>query len=137
MAVLALFSFHCSSTKSLSDIEKAKLDPPLIRLFAGEQIDKNLVGETLRPDGIKEYAVIVRSEHPEEIKALGVVVSSVFGDVIVVHATIEELRKIVSLPSVRALEVGSKKNHTSIITEKVIYDHIHSFFKNFYPSVDH
>jgi hypothetical protein len=104
-----LLSLHYSSTKSLSDTEKAKLDPPLVHLFAGEHVDKSLVGEILRPDGIKEYAVIVRSKHPEEIKALEVVVNSVFGDVIVVHATIEELRKIASLPSVLALEVGSKK----------------------------
>lgn len=109
MAMLAILLFQCSPTTSLSDTEKAKLDPPLNRLFAGEQIDKNLVGENLRPDGTKEYAVIVRSEHPEEIKALGVAISSVFGDVIVVHATIKELRKIVSLASVHAIGVGSKK----------------------------
>jgi hypothetical protein len=109
MAMLALFLFQCSSTKSLSDTEKAKLDSPLIRLFAGEQVDKNLVGEKLRSDGTKEYSVIIRSEHPEEIKALGITVSSVFGDVIVVHATINELQKIVSLPSVRAMQVGSRR----------------------------
>lgn len=109
VSVIILLSFRCSSSKSISDIEKSKLDFPLVRLFAGEQVDKSLVGETLRPDGTKVYAIIVRSVHPEEIRALGVVVSSVFGDVIVIHATIEELRKIASLPSVRALEVGSKK----------------------------
>jgi hypothetical protein len=109
MAFFVFLSLHCSSSKSLSDTEKAKLDPPLFHLFAGEQVDKSLVNETLRPDGIKEYAVIVRSEDPEEIQALGIAVSSVFGDVIVVHATIEELRKIASLPTVRALQAGSKK----------------------------
>jgi hypothetical protein len=110
MAFFMLLSLQCSPTKSLSDAEKAKLDAPMNRLLTGGQVDKNLIDETLRTDGTKEYAVIVRSEHPEDIKALGVVVSSVFGDVIVVHATIEELRKIASLPSVRALEAGSKKN---------------------------
>ncbi len=109
MTICVLLSFQCSSTKSLSDNEKAKLDPPLIRLFAGQQVDKNLIGETIRPDGAKEYAVIVRSEHSEEIKALGVAISSVFGDVIVVHVTIEELRKIILLSSVRAVQVGSRK----------------------------
>jgi len=108
MAILMLPSFQCSSTKSLSDAERAKLDPPLIRLLAEEQVDKRLVRETLRPDGVKEYAVIIRSDHPEEIKASGAVVSSVIGDVIVVHATIDEIRKIVSLPSVHAMTVGSK-----------------------------
>lgn len=109
IALFLVLSIHCSSINSLSDADKAKLDTPLVHLFAGDQVDKSLVGETLRPDGTKEYAVIVRSEHPEEIKALGVGVSGEFGDVIVVHATIEELRKITSLPTVRALEVGSKK----------------------------
>ena len=110
LAALAILAFQCSSTQSLSNAEKAKLDAPLIRLFTGAQVDKSLVDETIRPDGTIEYAVVVRSEHPEEIKAMGIAVSSVFGDVIVVHATIEELRKIVSLPTVRALESGSKKN---------------------------
>jgi hypothetical protein len=109
LAALSIISFHCSSTKSLSDIEKAKLDPPLIRLLTGEQVDKSIIAENLRPDGSKEYAVIVRSEHPEEIKEMGIVISSVFGNLIVVHATIEELRNIVSLPSVFAVQAGSKR----------------------------
>jgi hypothetical protein len=109
MIALAVLSLQCSSPKSLSDTEKAKLDTPLIRLLAGEQVDKDLVGEAFCPDGTKEYAVIVRSEHPEEIRALGVAVSSVFGDVIVVLATIEELRNIVSLSSVRSVRVGSRR----------------------------
>ncbi len=110
MAALAILTFQCSSTHSLSNTEKSKLDAPLTRLLAGAQVGNSLVDETIRPDGTSEYAVIVRSEHPEEIKAMGIAVGSVFGDVIIVHATIEEIRKIVSLPAVRALESGSRKN---------------------------
>jgi hypothetical protein len=109
LAVLALLSFHCSSTKTLTYAEKSKLDSHLIHLLESNQIDKNFVDETIRADGSKEYTVIVRADHLEEIKAMGVAVSSIFGDVIVVHATLEELRKIVSLPSVRSLEAGSKR----------------------------
>jgi len=110
MAALAILTFQCSSTQSLSNTEKAKLDAPLTRLLTGDQVGNSFVDETIRPDGTSEYAVIVRSEHPEEIKAMGIAVGNVFGDVIIVHATIEELRKIVSLPAVRALESGSRKN---------------------------
>jgi hypothetical protein len=110
LAVLALLSIQCSSPKPLSDAEKAKLDSHLIQLFSGKQMNENLVTETLRDDGSIEYAVIVRSEHPEEIKALGIEVSSVFGDVIVVHATIDELRKILLLPSVRSMQAGSRNS---------------------------
>ena len=109
VSAFIIVSFHCSSSNSISDIEKSKLDRPLVRLLAGEPIDKNLIHETIRTDGTKAYAVIVRSDQPEEIQALGIVVTSVLGDVVVVHATIEEIKKIASLPSVRALEAGSKK----------------------------
>jgi hypothetical protein len=109
LLVLSLLLFQCSPTNSLSDTEKAKLDPVLARLFAGEQVDKSLVGEVIHPDGKNEYTVIVRSDQPEKVKELGVVVSSVFGDVMVVHATLDDLRKIVSLPSVRTIEAGAKK----------------------------
>ena len=71
------------------------------------------IGEiTHRADGTKEYAVIVRSEHPEAIKALGVNVSSVFGDVIVVHVTLEELKNIVSLTySSRSYKLDQKEQY--------------------------
>jgi hypothetical protein len=39
---------------------------------------------------------------------MGIKVSSVFEDVIVVHATIDELRKIISLASVRSMQAGSR-----------------------------
>ena len=106
---LALLSFHCSSSNSLSQAERAKLDSHLIHLLEGNKIDKNFVRETVQPDGSMEYAVTIRTDHPEEITALGVTVSSIFGDVIVVHATKEELKKIIPLPSVRSLEAGSPR----------------------------
>ena len=106
---VSLFLFSCSIVKPLTDAEKAKLDRYLIHLLSGETVDERMFDVQKKVDGTKEYAVIVLSEDPETIRALGINVSSVFGDVIVVHATVEELIRIVSLPSVRALKVGSKK----------------------------
>jgi hypothetical protein len=108
VGILALLAFHCSSQKSLTDSERSKLDPPLIRLLTGENLKEDQVKSALRKDGTKEYSVIVRTEKPTDLTDLGINVSSVFGDVIVAHVTIEELRKIISLSSVRAVEAGSK-----------------------------
>ena len=109
LTVLTLLSFQCSSIKSLSDTEKAKLDPPLLHLLSGNPDDDKRLDITHRADGTKVYAVIVRSEHPEAIRAHGINVSSIFGDMIVVHVTLEELKNIVSLPTVQAVKTGSRR----------------------------
>jgi hypothetical protein len=105
----SLLTLHCSSTKSLSEAEKAKLDPPLLHLLTGKPVEENRLNILTRSDGTKEYAVIVQSVHPEDIQSLGITISSVFGDVIVVHITLEQLKNIVSLPTVKAVRTGSKK----------------------------
>jgi hypothetical protein len=104
----SVLTLHCSPTKSLSEAEKAKLDLPLMYLLTGKPVEENRLDILTRSDGTKEYAIIIRSDHSEEIKEMGIAISSVFGDVIVARATIKEIRKIVSLSSVRAIEVGSK-----------------------------
>ena len=109
IAVLTMLSIQCSSTKSLSNTEKAKLDSPLLHLLSGDRQNDKRLDITHRADGTKEYAVIVQSEHPDAIRALGINVSSVFGDIIVVHVTLEELKNIVSLTTVEAIRTGSKR----------------------------
>ena len=110
IAVLMLHSLQCSSSKSLSDIEKAKLDSPLLHLLNGNGEDNKRLDITHRSDGTKEYAVVVQSEHPEAIRTLGINVSSVFGDIIVVHVTLEELKNIVSLSTVKSIRTGPRRN---------------------------
>jgi hypothetical protein len=107
--LFSVLTLHCSSTKSLSEAEKAKLDQPLLHLLTGKPIQENRLDIFTRSDGTKEYAVIVQSEHPEAIRARGITMSSVFGDVIVVHVTLEELKNIVSLPTVQAVRTGSRR----------------------------
>ena len=105
----SVLTLHCSSTKSLSEAEKAKLDLPLLHLLTDKPREENRLDIFTRSDGTKEYAVIVQSEHPEALRALGITVSSVFGDIIVVHVTLEELKNIVSLPTVQAVRTGSRR----------------------------
>ena len=68
MAMIVLLLFQCSSTKSLSDNEKAKLDPPLLHLLSDNSDDGKRLEITHRADGTKEYAVIVQSEHPKRFE---------------------------------------------------------------------
>jgi hypothetical protein len=105
----SILSLHCASTDSLSEAEKAKLDLPLLHLISGTPGDETRLDVLTRPDGTKEYAVIVRSDNPDALRALGINISSVFADVIVVHVTLDELKKIVSLPAVQSIRTGSKR----------------------------
>ncbi len=107
--LFSVLALYCSSTKSLSEAEKAKLDLPLLHLLTDKHVEENRLDILTRSDGTKEYAVIVQSVHPEDIRTLGITISSVFGDIIVVHASLEELKNIVSLPSVRAVRTGSRR----------------------------
>jgi hypothetical protein len=105
-SLLALSTFQCSSASPLTEAEKAKLDRPLINLITGDTTGEQ-PPYRIRPDGTHEYSVIVRSEMPEKIKELGVTVTSVIGNVIVAHVSVEEIRKIAALPSVSMIETGS------------------------------
>jgi hypothetical protein len=83
----SILTLYCSSTKSLSEAEKANVDLPLLHLLTGQPVEENRRDILTRSDGTKEYSVIVQSEHPEAINARGITVSIVFGDVIIVHVT--------------------------------------------------
>lgn len=108
LSALCMLLVACTATNRLSDAERAKLDPALQRLLAQERVVQSEYDATVRPDGSKEYGLVVRSNNADEIKKAGISVSSVFGDVITVRVTVEELRKLVGLSSVRSVQNGSK-----------------------------
>jgi hypothetical protein len=105
--LLGLLLFSCSGAR-LSDVERSKLDPALQRLLSGERVVESEYDTAIRPDGSKEYALVVRSSNVDELKKAGIQVSSVFGDVVTVRVTLEELRKVVALSTVRSVQNGSK-----------------------------
>jgi hypothetical protein len=106
--IFTFCAFQCASSKSPSESNIAKLDQALRHLLAGDNVGVRKLEFSMRADGTKEYAVIIRSENAEELKSLGISVNSIFGDVIVSHITVEELKKVISLQSVRAVESGSR-----------------------------
>lgn len=108
VAFLFLMLVGCSSTTELTEVERQKLDPPLQRLLMGEGVAESEYDMSMRPDGSKEYALVVRSNNAADLKKAGIRVSSVFGDVVTVRVTLKELRKIVGLSAVRSVQNGSK-----------------------------
>ena len=108
IASLILILVGCSSTKELTEAERQKLDPQLTMLLRGDAVADSDLDVGPRTDGSKEYAVIIRSKNAEEIKQAGIQIGSAFSDVITARVTISELRKIVGLASVRAIQASSK-----------------------------
>lgn len=98
----------CGAQRSLSDSERAKLHPFLIELLNNNPQVEKMISSSYRADGSKQYEVIIRTDQPDELKKHGIQISSVFGDVVVARVTKDELRKIVSLSSVRSVEAGTR-----------------------------
>ncbi len=105
---LAFIGLHCASQEGLTASERAKLDPPLIQLLSGRPGESRLPDVSTRPDGTTEYGVIIRSDRPDDIRNLGITITSVFGDVIVARLTMAELHEVAALSSVRSIGTGSK-----------------------------
>jgi len=108
LAVICLLLVSCSGAKQLSDNERSKLDPAVQRLLTRERVVESDYDSTVRPDGSREYGLVVRGGNADEVKKAGIRVSSVFGDVMTVRVTLEELRKLVGLSSVRSVQNSSK-----------------------------
>ena len=104
-----LFMAGCASTATtLTALEESKLDPALKKLILGATIDATEYDITPGPGGERRYGVIVRTDNVDDLKRGGYAVTSVFGDVTVVRVTVEQLRTLASLPSVKNVTNGSK-----------------------------
>ena len=106
--LLLFFVASCCGSRELSSSERAKLTPGLLALLTEESAPDALYDVSMRADGTKEYGIIVRSTNPDELRAQGIAVQSAIGDVITVRVSKEQLRSLLSLPSVRSVDQGSK-----------------------------
>ncbi len=93
---------------NLTKEEATKLDPVLQKLFLSDESDESQLDVGMRKDGEKEYAVIIRTSDVEALRAAGVTPGSVFDDVVTTRVTKSELKKVLGLSSVRAVQNGSK-----------------------------
>jgi hypothetical protein len=107
-AICLLLLLACASASELTQAERQKIDPPLLKLLSGSGVEDSKIESRLRSDGVKEYEVIIRAKTTEELKSAGIKIQSAIGDVITARLTIQELRSILKLPSVRSVESGSQ-----------------------------
>ena len=109
LPILALILAGCgASVHELTAVEQMKLDAALQRLIIGSGIDPADYDISRAPNGDVKYGVIVRSTDIEELQGAGYDVTSNFDGVMVVRVTVDELRELVALPSVKAVSAGSK-----------------------------
>ena len=96
-----------TSGPGLTPSEIAKLDPALQRLLTGASPNRADYDITTGKSGEETYGVLVRTDSADALKNAGYDVTSVFGDVAVVRATIPAIRSIVRLPSVKSVSAGT------------------------------
>jgi len=106
--LLLFFVASCCGSRELNSSERAKLTPGLLALLTEESAPDELFDVSERADGTKEYGIIIRSTNPDELRAQGIKVQSAIGDVITARVSKEQLRSLLSLPSVRSVNQGNK-----------------------------
>ncbi len=104
----AVIALQCGQANSLSREELAKLDPGLQQLFSQPPPSNSSYDASVRANGVKEYGVIIRSTSPQDLRDAGITLGSIFGEVITARVSVEELRRIVAIPTVRAVEQGPR-----------------------------
>jgi hypothetical protein len=114
--LLTFVVMSCGGSPTLTDQERAKLDPYLQSLLTEGTVSADRYEMTVRPDGTREYGIIVRTTSVDSLRAAGIRVQSVFGDVVTARVSVDELRVIARLPSVRAVQNGGKNTlHNTLI----------------------
>jgi hypothetical protein len=106
---LALLLSGCAaSAPRLSGVEEQKLDPSLQKLLLGTVTEPAEYDIAPGPNGERQYAVLARTEDVDQIRRAGLAVTSVAGDVAVVRVSVEQLRLLAGLSSVKRVSNGSK-----------------------------
>jgi hypothetical protein len=108
IAICCIVLSSCSGPMRLTDTERSKLDPSLAKLVQGESVNESDYDANLRSDGAKEYSVIIRSNNVDDLKSAGIRVGSTVNDIITARVTIQELRKILGINSVRVVQNSAK-----------------------------
>jgi hypothetical protein len=103
-----LLVYACAGSSDLSKEERSKIDPAIMELLSGTAVDEHAYDVGLRPDGTKEYEVIIRLTTTDELRSAGIKIQTAAGTVATARVTLSELKKILHFPSVRSVENGSK-----------------------------
>lgn len=105
LLLLALFFAGCTTTRDLTPGELTKLDARLQSLLAADtRTAPGDVDTSLRPDGEREYGVIIRGGTSEELRKAGIPVAGGIGDILTARVTVEELKTLARIGAVRSIE---------------------------------
>ena len=102
------FILACSSGANLSREEKSKLDPALQKLLGDEDVSDKNYNVIIKEDGSKLYGVIIKSTDALELENAGIFLNSISGNIITAKLSVQEIRKVVVLPTVISIENSSK-----------------------------
>jgi hypothetical protein len=106
LVIAFLLSGCASSSGGLGDGERAKLDPPLQRLIAGEKVNPldyhSIPGEGGQP----LYGVIIKGESLNQLERQGYRIGSVMGNMATAHLSIEQIIVLVRQPSITSIVNG-------------------------------
>lgn len=109
VVLLAFCSISCMAERQLTVEERGKLDPELQGILSGARAD-TLTPSTVRPDGTREYSVIVYGEDPIGLQRRGYRIQTILGEMMTATVTIEELTKLAAEPTVRSITLGKRKH---------------------------
>ncbi len=101
LAVLCVWS--CAPSYDLAPGELAKIDPKLRVLLEQEDVTDALFDVGVRADGSREYGVIVYGSNPDTLRALGISLQTVLGEMMTARVTAGELRILAAQSSVRSI----------------------------------
>jgi hypothetical protein len=99
----------CAAERELTVVELGKLDPELQGILLGARAD-TLTPSTVRPDGTREYSVIVYGKDPVGLQKRGFRIQTILGEMMTTTVTVEELKSLAAEPSVRSITLGKRKH---------------------------
>jgi hypothetical protein len=103
----ALIAFHCAANHELTPAQIAKIDIHLQPVLSGGVPSSDKCGTTTDANGTMMLTVIIRG-NADDVKTAGIRVQSALGDVLTASITQSQLWRLARIPSVRAVECGSR-----------------------------
>jgi hypothetical protein len=109
IALLLFCSISCTGERELTLEERGKLDPELQGILSGTRAD-TLTSSTVRPDGTREYSVIIYGNDPPSLQRRGYRIQTILGEMMTATVTVTELKNLAAEPSVRSITLGKRKH---------------------------
>ncbi len=107
--LLTLFFFlSCAAPHDLALEQMAKVDPGLRVLLERDNVADTQFDVRVRPDGSREYGVIVYGSDPDSLRSLGIRIQTVLGEMMTARVTVPELRILAAQSSVRSILKSEK-----------------------------